>query len=291
MEQHASQLEWERRVGRPVGAAAFLSMILVVGSLVARTTVFKSTPKTDRAALALIDKHDTAFLASAVLQSLSYLAVGAVLWFLFVATRHRRPELPGWLMPLIYFGPLVLALATVFITIGQLDVAHDFVAGEATERRADALIKDVSQLPQVLGLAGSFAFAVSLVLVSLNAMRAGLLTRFLGIIGVGVGGLIVLPLVPGVREIIQIFWLGAVGAVILGFWPGGRGRAWETGEPEAWLSAAEQRRAAMREEREAKTGGIEDPPLPEPDEPDEAEPVDEGPPHPTSKKRRKKRRR
>jgi Domain of unknown function (DUF4386) len=269
-------------MGRPAAVAAFLSMLFLVGGLVARASVFTSTPRSDRVALIEIDRHDTAYLASSILSALGYLGVGFVLWYLFRATRHRRPELPSWLMPLIYFGPLVLAVATVLITRGQLDVASDFLSeGPRTERRADALIDNISQTPQVIGLAGSFAFAVSLVLVSLNAMRVGLLTRFLGIIGVIIGALIVLPLVPGVREIVQIFWLGAVGAVILGFWPGGRGRTWETGEPEVWLSAAEQRRAALREERA---------PAQEP-EPPAVEEEEERSQQPSSRKRRKKRRR
>ena len=286
MEQPRSQLEGERRLGRPAAIAAFLSMLLLVGSLVARTSVFSSTPRSDRVALTLIERHDTAYLASSILSALGYLTVGFVLWYLFRATRHRRPELPAWLMPLIYFGPLVLALATVFITLGQLDAAQDLLQGPRTERRADSLIDGISQAPQVFGLAGSFALAVSLVLVSLNAMRVGLLTRFLGIIGVIIGALIVLPLVPGVREIVQIFWLGAVGAVILGIWPGGRGRAWETGEADVWLSAAEQRRAVLREQR----AGAEPEPASD-DEESVEEPPDERPDHPTSRKRRKKRRR
>lgn len=287
MSERESQLEWEHRFGRLAGIAAFLAVIFTVGSLAARSSVFSTSPKSDRVALALIDRHDAVFLASSVLAALGYLAVGVVLWYLFVVTRHRRPELPSWLMPLIYFGPLVLALATVLITKGQLDAAHDFIAhGERTEKLADGLIKDTSQVPQVVGLAGSFAFAISLVLVSMNAMRVGLLTRFLGIIGIIIGALIVLPLVPGVREIVQIFWLGAVGAVIMGFWPGGRGRAWETGEADVWLSAAEQRRAAMREQK-AEENPLDDPPLEEPVNHTGEEERSE---HPVSKKRRKKRR-
>jgi hypothetical protein len=286
--QHEAQLEWERRLRRPVAAAAFLSIVLLVGALVARSTVFTSSPESDRVALALIDRHDTAFLVSSLLTGLGYLSLGVVLWYLFVATRHRRPELPAWLLPLIFFGPLVLAVATVVITLGQVDAAHDFIdRGPRTERRADALIGDISQLPQVLGLAGSFAMAVSLVLVSMNAMRVGLFTRFLGIIGVIIGALIVLPLVPGVREIVQIFWLGAVGAVILGFWPGGRGRAWETGEAHVWPSAAEQRRAAMLERREAEASGSPGQGAAEA-EPGSAEGADE---QPGPRRRRKKRRR
>ena len=286
MERRQSQLQWERRLGRFAAIAAFLSMLLLVGSLVARASVFSSTPRSDRVALTLIDRHDTAYLASSILSALGYLTVGFVLWYLFGTTRHRRPELPAWLTPLIYFGPLVLAVATVLTTLGQLDAAQDFTQGPRTESRADSLIDGISQVPQVIGLAGSFALAVSLVLVSMNAMRVGLLTRFLGIIGVIIGALIVLPLVPGVREIVQIFWLGAVGAVILGIWPGGRGRAWETGEADVWLSAAEQRRAALREQRAG--AGAE--PAVDQEERGE-EPLEERADHPTSKKRRKKRRR
>jgi hypothetical protein len=179
----------------------------------------------------------------------------------------------------------------VLITLGQLDAAHDFIAqGVRTEKRADDLIRNVSQVPQVGGLAGSFAFAVSLVLVSLNAMRVGLFTRFLGIIGVIIGALIVLPLVPGVREIVQIFWLGAIGAIVFGFWPGGRGRAWETGEPDVWPTAAEQRRTARLEQR-AEENPLDDPKLEEPEHPVVDGDGEERPEHPTSKKRRKKRRR
>lgn len=302
MAEQASQLEWERRVGRPVAVAAFASVLLSVASVIAQSRAFPRSPG-DRAreALRLIDEHSGAFLASSILRGLSYLTIGAVLWYLFRATRHRRPELPAWLMPLIYFGPLVLAVSTVLTSLAQLDAAQEFITrGAHTEARADSLINGLSQVPQFFGLAGSFAFAVSLVLVSMNAMRVGLLTRFLGIIGVVIGALIVLPLVPGVREIIQIFWLGAIGAIILGVWPGGRGRTWETGLPDRWLSAAEQRRAALRE----GGGSSHEQPV----EPEEAaagesserrEPAEVGDPaergepsqHPVSKKRRKKRRR
>jgi hypothetical protein len=295
MEDRQSQLDWERRLGRPAGIAAFLSVLFSVGSVIAQSQAFPQNPGSrSRVALRVIDGNSTAFLAASVFRALSYLTIGFLLWYLFRVTRHRRPELPSWLMPLIYFGPLVLAVATVLITFGQLHAASDFIAhGARTEQRADDLIKGISQVPQVGGLAGSFAFAVSLVLVSLNAMRVGLLTRFLGIIGVIIGALIVLPLVPGVREIVQIFWLGAIGSIVLGFWPGGRGRAWETGQPDVWPSAAEQRRASMRDQK-AEDNPLDDPKLEEPDDRDA--PVadageDQRPEHPTSKKRRKKRRR
>ena len=61
-------------------------------------------------------------------------------------------------------------------------------------------------------------------------MRAGLLTRMLGYIGIASGAMMVLFPLP----IVQIFWLGAFGFVLLGRWPGGELPAWKTGEAVPW---------------------------------------------------------
>jgi hypothetical protein len=114
------------------------------------------------------------------------------------------------------------------------------------------------------------------ILVSLNAMRAGLLSRFMGILGIILGALYVLPLGP--TPLLQIFWLGAVGMLFLDRWPGGRGPAWDAMAQVPWPTATE----IAQHRREAEEG----PPEP----PDHAlEP--EGQPQITrSRKRRKKRR-
>jgi hypothetical protein len=81
-------------------------------------------------------------------------------------------------------------------------------------------------------------------------MRVGLLTKFLGILGIVVGALYVLGMIfPLGTDVIRLFWLIAVGLVILGWWPGGRGPSWEKGVAEEWLSPA-QRRAIEQAEAE-----------------------------------------
>ena len=87
------------------------------------------------------------------------------------------------------------------------------------------------------GFAGTLALAFSYVIIALNAMRAGLLSRFMGVLGIGVGALIVLPLLPQGLPIVQMFWLGALGLLFLGRWSGGRGPAWETGTAVPWPAA------------------------------------------------------
>ena len=140
-----------------------------------------------------------------------------------------------------------------------------------------------------LSLAGSVATAFLFVMLPLRARRAGLMSQFMAILGVVAGALMVIKLTPLLPEIIQAFWLGAVGALFLNKWPGGRGPAWETGEADPWPSAAERRGlvpAGGPEEESAASGNgasgngvAADPP--------QAEPV---PQRPSSRKRRRKRR-
>ena len=123
------------------------------------------------------------------------------------------------------------------------------------------------------GFAGTLAIAFSYVIIALNAMRAGLLSRFMGVLGIGVGALIVLPLLPQGLPIVQMFWLGALGALFLGRWSGGRGPAWETGTAEPWPAAA-------------RRGQVEPPPESEPPPPEEEKQVARR----SSRKRKRKRR-
>jgi hypothetical protein len=116
-------------------------------------------------------------------------------------------------------------------------------------------------------------------------MRAGLLTRFLGILGVVAGVLGVLPqLMP--MPIVQSFWLIAVGLLLMGAGRAGLPPAWRTGRAEPWPTAREA--AEQRREAEERRQGIrrEEPKTAE----REPERVPAGRPHPSSKKRKRKRR-
>jgi Domain of unknown function (DUF4386) len=282
--QHDAQLEWERRTGRLAAAAAFASAVfLVANTILVQAVVLQDRPTEDRGILLAIDEQAGAFLASALVQALNYAGLGVVLWYLFRVTRYRRSELPSWFVWLVYLGPLMFAVASVLSALDRMDIADQFASGEATEgvageRRAENLLDERGPIPVALGAAGTLALAFSLVLVSLNAMRAGILSRFLGVIGIIVGALYVIPIFGG-PLIVQIFWLGALGAVFLGYWPGGRGEAWETGTAVRWPSAAERRREALGAAAAESESEPESEPEPEPGE------------QPQSSRRRRKRRR
>jgi hypothetical protein len=275
--QHDAQLDWERRAGRWAAAAGFLSAVcLVANTLLVQAVVLQDRPTQDRGVLLAIDEYAGAFLASSFVQGLNYIGLGVVLWFLFKVTRYRRQELPAWFIWLVYIGPVLFAVASVLSTLDRIDIAEQFASsgetqGRAGERRAENLLEDRAPVSVALGAAGTLALAFSLVLVSLNAMRAGVLSRFLGIIGIIVGVLYVIPIFGG-PLIVQIFWLGALGAVFLGYWPGGRGEAWETGTAVRWPSAAERRREALGAQAASDIEEEEAEPEPDADEPERPAP-------------------
>jgi hypothetical protein len=241
------QLAWERRLG-PVaaGAAVAAALLLLVQTFLVQFVVLEDSPETDRGALLALDDHAGLLVVSSVLQALGTLALLVVFWYLFRVTRHRRPELPAVFIWLVYAGPVLYALGGLLGALDRVDVADRFASGSPTsggagEERAEDLLDDPAVLTIAFSATGTLVLAILYVLISLNAMRAGVLSRFTGVLGIVVGALMVIPLVPGGSLIIEVFWLGALGALFLGRWPGGRGAAWESGTAEPWITPAQRR--------------------------------------------------
>jgi hypothetical protein len=288
------QLQWEARYGRPAAIAAFASGVLLLAGTFLLQSIFKDRPLVKPLPDFLLSAHDSpsTLLISAVLQALSALCLIAVFYYLFRAIVHRTPQLPRWFVYLIVIGPLFYAISQVIGAIDRIDVADQFAERSsdvgkfcpAIQRKAgdecahDLLSSDVSPLLVGLSLAGSVATAFLFVMLPLRARRAGLMSQFMAILGVIAGALMVLRLMPLVPEIVQAFWLGAVGALFLGMWPGGRGPAWETGKPDPWPSSAQRR--GLVAAGAAGNGA-------EASAPAEPEPV---PQRPSSRKRRRKQR-
>ena len=270
------QLGWEQRWGRWAAAGAFGSSLLALASVLLQAAAV-GAPDDDRETLELFDAHHTEFFVGLGLQVISYSLLTGALLYLFRATRHRRPETPAFATGLLVLAPLLLAVGALLNQLELNDVADQFVSsGERTENRADDLLEDRDKLGGALAQGGTLCFALSFVLVSLNAMRAGLLTRFMGILGLIVGGLLVIPILPG--TVLQLFWLVALGVLFLGLWPGGRGPAWESGEAIPWPTPTE-----IRAEREAREG------LGDAAEQAATESSEEPTPRPASRKRKRKR--
>jgi len=78
----------------------------------------------------------------------------------------------------------------------------------------------------------------------LNAMRVGLVTRWMGVLGIFTGVLIFLPIGGATLEVVPAFWLVAMGILYVGKWPNGQPPAWESGEARPWPTRAQMREAA-----------------------------------------------
>jgi hypothetical protein len=151
----------------------------------------------------------------------------------------------------------------------------------------DALVPPAALVGGILRQLGVVMLGVSWIIIALNAMRAGLLTRFMGVLGVIVGGLFIIPLGASL-PIVQAFWLIALGALFLGYWPSGLPPAWVTGEAQPWPTQQELRE--LREQRKAESARPEKPRRQRPEPPETPLPeVPLRPAHSSSKKRRRKR--
>jgi hypothetical protein len=293
------QLQWEARLGRPAALAAFAAGLLLLAGSAVFQSMLENRPEVEALPDFLLSVNESpgTLVAQAALQAAGVLCLILVFYYLFRATVHRLPQMPRWIVYLIVIGPAMYAISQVIGAVDRVDVAEMFaerdysfpdadpdsnldqcpaISGQLGEDCAEELLSDnPNGLAIVLSLLGSVTVAFMYVIMPLRARRAGLLSPFMAILGVIAGVLLVLQLVPLVPIVIQAFWLGAIGALFLGNWPGGRGPAWETGEADPWPTAAEKR-------------GLVSPPEPEADEeaaPPEPEPA---PQRPSSRKRKRK---
>ncbi len=177
-------------------------------------------------------------IAGATLVSLGTLLIFLPLSFLYRATKARNPQLTTAVVILGAVGCASFAIGRGASEISRYVGAAGFSGGDNSQA-LDALTPAAYTIGQVLMLLGSFALGFSFVLLSMNAMRAGLLTRFMGVLGVIVGVTFVLPLDQ--QGIIRSFWLVALGFLLAGRWPNGVPAAWETGRAQPWPSATQIR--------------------------------------------------
>jgi hypothetical protein len=184
--------------------------------------------------------HDKlgAVLVTTVLTALGLLAIGWAMSFLAAAVRARRPELPRVATYLPIVGAVLQAVSLLASTIARAHNVSGFLdSGRTVNDAADVFTGGSLFLTaQFVGLVGQFALAAAFVLICLNAMRTGLLTRFMGVVGIISGVLYIFPVGP--LPIVQIFWVFALGLLLSGRWPGaGVPPAWRTGRAEPWPTA------------------------------------------------------
>jgi hypothetical protein len=269
------QLAWEARQRPRAGAAAIVAGVLTIGANIWSAVAFRNGPTSGfleslqnvqrpgpvgttqslrTRSYEFIHDHAAAAIGTSLALAIGMVALGWAVSFLAAATRARRPEMPRFSAYLPLIGAVLLAVGSLLRSIASVTSASDFLNGPHTVDAAQtAATNSVLVASAFLGFIGQFTLAAGLVLVSLHAMRAGLLTRLMGIFGIIVGVLQILPI--GVLPVVEAFWLLALGVLFLGYWTSpGVPPAWRTGRAEPWPSQAEiaqQRRDAA----EARRGG------------------------------------
>ena len=307
-------LDWEARQGPRAAIAAAAGAVFVIGSGVATALIFNGAPVTgfadslaragDEGGIGSLESlrvayyefyDDRAFtvLLTALARGVGFIAIALMLAYLGSAVRNRTEAFKPFWIWLSLLGGLGGAVATVLFTVGTSAEISGFLDGARTVDRADDIgNSSVLVAAQLIGIPGtqaiglaSLALGLGWVVVCLNAMRVGLLTRFMGVLGVICGALIVLPILSPL-PIVQTFWLAAMAVLLAGRWPGGAPPAWGTGEAMPWPSSAklrEQRRTQMK----SRGGGRDRGRAPEP-EPSGAR---TDAPHAASSRKKKRKRR
>lgn len=242
--------------------------------------------------------HAPKMLLVAVVSGLAAALVGLALSHLYRSTKARRAEVPRGIIVAAIAGAVLSAVTDVLARVVLTVQASSFsdASNQSAAAARHALNTPLNFAIELLQLVGIFSLGLAFVLLALNAMRVGLLTRFMGVLGIIVGVLFIFPIASPL-PIVQAFWLVALGVLFLGRWPSGQPPAWVTGEAQPWPSQQELRESRLESQaaRKADGGGGErmrigprrerpaPPKTPAPELPARR-------PHPSSKKKKRKRR-
>jgi hypothetical protein len=204
--------------------------------------------------------HDKALplLAATLVQAAMVLLVGFILVFLLRAAADRGATAPRMARTLAIVGAGASALGAVVLQIGVMTDASRFAGSSdhSTAAAHDALRGAAVVAGSAVGFFGGLALAAAFVMISIGAMRIGLLTRFVGVLGAICGVLLVLgPATGSSTFIVQTFWLLMVALLLLGRWPAGTPPAWQSGEGMPWPSQQEIREARQRGRGAAPASG------------------------------------
>lgn len=240
----------ELRLRPRVAVIAGIAGVALFGSMILQTAGPQAKVSELTVQLLVTNRRAGLEIVSAIVNALGLIGLAVTLGFLFTAVRARRPVSKGTLMTLLV-GVALAAVGGVAYGILITVKAHQFATqGLQTYPQADALLRHgpVAVL-QYVGLIGSLLVAVAFVLVALNAMRVGLLTRMGGYVGIAAAAASLLLIGSAPALLIEVFWLLSTAYLLSGRWPNGDPPAWRAGEAVPWPSSAE-----LREQRLAARG-------------------------------------
>jgi hypothetical protein len=259
--QQLEREAWRRgRLAVPAfagGVLYLLSAIIIEGTLKGAPTVglleglapaFSGVAEpavSPRAAeVKFISHHAFSLITGSVLAAIAVGALTLILLLLLEATRFRRPETWSAAYPLVLYGGIAVAFVTLAHQIVNSISTHSFAVGhDFTAHAVDqALTKGAAnQVAAYLGLLSGLALAAGMIGVMVNALRVGLIPRWMSILGMFTALLIVLPIGGAELQVIPAFWMVMMGILYVGRWPNAEPPAWMAGEARPWPAQARRR--------------------------------------------------
>jgi len=191
-----------------------------------------------------VSHHAFPLIAGSALAAIAVASLTLILLLLVDATSFRRPQSWRPTRPLVLVGGIALAVVSVgHQAVGAIE-SHNFVAGHdlsnhAVERALTTGTANV--IVDYLDLLAGLALAAGMIATMVNALRVGLLPRWMGMLGMFTGLLIFLPIGGAELQIVPAFWMVMTGILFIGKWPNGEPPAWAAGEARPWPSRAQMR--------------------------------------------------
>jgi hypothetical protein len=246
--------KWRDKLGVPTAAGGVLYLlggVTIFGAVAGRPVVGvlqalqpalngKATtlvsPRT--AGVRYLSHHALSFIVGSLLQSVGLAVLTIMLIFLINATRARVPGVLRAARVLVPVGGGGAALLAVVHAIVEEIHTHEFVVGHNHTTKAienTITYGAVNVTIAILELFALLALVVGMVLTVLAVARAGLIPRWMRIVGI-VAAVIFLPIFAASYEldVVPAAFMAFVGILIMGKLPGGDPPAWASGEAVPW---------------------------------------------------------
>ena len=238
-------LERERRYRRLAVAASILPLLLLVGSGVIQAG---SSTESDLAPAILrsVDENSGPQLIGGALAALAFILLAVPLVYIYKAAQARNERVLGSLAFLVVLGPLLFGVQILLLTVGQVQVASDFLAEEEgvgdIYSLATNLLEDSTLVSsaQIIGFVSGLVLVFGVVYTCLWGVRTGLLTRFHGTLGMALGAAFIFPGLSSFALPFLLAWFMYFGFLLAGRTPRGRPPAWDAGVAIAPPKAGEE---------------------------------------------------
>lgn len=247
VKERRADVGWERRWGPLAGGLAVASVVATIAAVpVASTDVVQHVGKAnDLTFLQTVGTSGAGQFDAMLLRLFSILVLIPFTLYMYRAIHGRKVDHSFYIPLLGVLAFLVVAATTAIGFFEVRDVGRAFAMSNTpqTLARAQTVLDDARgagllRVSNIVGVVGGLMFGLWISLTAVETMRVGLSTRFLGIFGIGAG--VTTAIGIQISSALFLAWLGSMGLLAFGYWPGGRPPAWDEGRAISWVEADQE---------------------------------------------------